>query len=267
MEILTNTNNYVVKRQNVFIDQNHIRHITYVINKDGKALSEFKVNLPEIHRPEISTTIVNEKVNFVNGFKVVQTSNGEYGYIRESDNALLPYRYDIAFDFNQYGFAIVGKDGNVTWINKDFQHLNLAGRMVDENKPNASWSKTDGWLSVDSFSNGNIPLSLIYDNKTIHNSVTAYFGIDGKLKEFYHYNGKLNDDYPKTHFNNGTPFDKSGNAIADNYLLFAKGYYTTYKYLIEFCKEKGFITLIDEEADKYFGNNDKKLTKYPINKK
>ena len=267
MENLTNTNNYVVKRGHVFVDQNHIRHITYMINQKGKTLSEIEVSLPEIHRPEISTKIINEKVNFVNGFKVVQTSNGEYGYVREGDNTLLPYRYDIALDFNKYGFAIVGKDGNVTWINKEFEHLNLAGRMVKDRKSNASWTRTDGWLSVDSFSEGNIPLSLVFDNKTIHNNVTAYFGIDGKLKEFYHYNGEINDDYPKTHFGNGTPFDKSGNAIADNYLLFAKGYYTTYKYLIEFCRQNGFIAVLGEEADKYFDNNGKKLIRIPTNQK
>jgi len=266
MESLTNKNNNVIRRGTVTIDENHIRHINYIINQNGKIISEIKVSLPEFHRPETSNKIINEKVNFVNGFKVVQTSNGEYGYIKEADNTLLPYRYDIAFDFNQYGFAIVGKDGNVTWINKEFQHLNLAGRMVEESKSNDSWSRTDGWLSVDTFSEGNIPLSLVYDNKSVHNNVTAYFGIDGKLKEFYHYNGEINDDYPKTHFSNGTPFDKSGNAIADNYLLFAKGYYTSYKYLIEFCRQKGFIKILDEEAAKYFDNNTGKKLIRNINK-
>ena len=69
--------------------------------------------------------IIDSNENFVNGFKVVKTANGEYAYIRESDNSLLPFRYDIAFDFNEFGFAIVGKDGSVSWINKDFKYLNI----------------------------------------------------------------------------------------------------------------------------------------------
>ena len=62
----------------------------------SEKLAYYKVNgeetiyvfLPENGRPVISTEIVTESSDFVNGFKVVETANGEYGYVRKEDNLL-----------------------------------------------------------------------------------------------------------------------------------------------------------------------------------
>ena len=74
--------------------------------------------------------------------------------IRGIDNYLLSYRYDIAFNFNDYGLAIVYKDGQLSWINSDFCYIDLMGQIVkieyeffaDEN-------------NISAFSKGDIPLS------------------------------------------------------------------------------------------------------------
>ena len=52
--------------------------------------------------------------------------------LSEKDNILLPYRYDIATDFNEYGFAMIGKNGKVSWIDKKFNYLNIEGKIEKE---------------------------------------------------------------------------------------------------------------------------------------
>ena len=108
----------VIRSCSIFIVRDRTRNICYTINQNTP-------NETNIHIK--SEKIIDDSNEFVNGFKVVQTENGEYAYVRESDNVLLPFRYDVAFDFNQYGFAIVGKDGSVSWIDTTFKYLNLEG--------------------------------------------------------------------------------------------------------------------------------------------
>ncbi|NLL44046.1 MAG: hypothetical protein GX247_00045 [Mollicutes bacterium] len=45
-----------------------------------------KVQLPKDGRPKPTNKIMFESEEFLNGFKVVVMSNGEYAYIREEDN-------------------------------------------------------------------------------------------------------------------------------------------------------------------------------------
>jgi hypothetical protein len=75
----------------------------------------------------------NQSIEYNNGFAVVQTSNGEFAYMEENTNKLLPYRYDVASQFNNHGFAIVGKANSVTFINRNFQYLSKNGTFVSEN--------------------------------------------------------------------------------------------------------------------------------------
>ena len=239
-----------VKIAKNIIENNHARSINYVVYRGEKAISTIKVKLPEVRRPEKSDKIIKSSQKFVNGYKIVQTENGEYGYIDEENNELLPYRYDLALDFNQYGYAIVGKDGNVTWINKKFEHLNIIGKMVKDYSTEKSWTKTDGWLKVSEFSKGNMPLSRVYDNKTKYGELVAYFNTSGELQEFYHYDNPNDDDFPKTYFIHGTSFDESDTATAENYLLLARGYFMTYSELVNFCKQNGITNIINENINK-----------------
>ena len=97
--------------------------IRYIIN--GNQIEH--VQVPDNFQNIISNTIIGETYEFINGFKIVKLLNAQYGYVRETDNVLLPYRFDIASQFNEEGIAIVAKDGVVTRINKEFN-------IVDENK-------------------------------------------------------------------------------------------------------------------------------------
>ena len=99
-------------------------HLLYGLVKEGAGIAskvlESQGVTPEKVAKEIeiligvnqnNLEIIDNSNDFVNGFKVVQTSNGEYAYVRQSDFQLLPFRYDVASDFNEYGFAMVGKKG------------------------------------------------------------------------------------------------------------------------------------------------------------
>ncbi len=75
--------------------------------------------------------IVDESRNFKKGYKVVQMASREYAYLEKKSGLLLKEPYDIATDFNKYGFAMVAKAGNVTWINQEFKFLDLWGRWIE----------------------------------------------------------------------------------------------------------------------------------------
>lgn len=164
----------------------------------------------------------------------------------------MPFRYDVAFDFNAFGFAIVGKDGSVSWIDRDFKYLNLQGEMVEE-ELDKNYAKFDGWQGISAFSKGNIPLSRVYDGRNTYGKI-AYFGTDGKFKEFYRYDGKIDMDsyFSRSTFAGGSTFNEKGHAISDGDMLFAKGYYVSYEDLIKLSMEKGFIDSISADAEKCF---------------
>ena len=258
MDKLPKNINSIIRSSAIFIKK-EVRHICYEINEKEESSANIRVQLPKYHRPKKSDEIIDSNENFVNGFKVVKTANGEYAYIRESDNSLLPFRYDIACDFNEFGFAIVGKDGSVSWINKDFKYLNIQGEMVEE-ELDKNWSKFDGWQGISAFSKGNLPLSRVYDGRNTYGRI-SYFGTDGKFKEFYRYDGKIDNHFSKSTFTSGSTFDEKGHAIADGDMLFAKGYYLSYKDLIKLSMEKGFIDSISEDAEKCFDKKTARVLK------
>jgi len=250
MQKLPKDSNYTVRSANVIIYENNVKEIYYLISKNDKIIEEIKIKLPRTSEPNESNKIINKNNKFINGYKVVKVASGEYSYIDEANELLVPYRYDIAFDFNEYGYAIVCKDGNVTWINKNFHYLDSNGLFVKDT-PNSNWQSSDVWQRVTSFSESKNPLSLVSKNRGLCKK-TAYLETTGKLKQFYRYDGKLVNTNPHSVFRQGTTFDKDGIAMADDCMLFDKGYYMTYKDLIKICNQKGIIDTVVEEAEKYF---------------
>ena len=168
-----------------FVDKGTERY-AYILNEGTDKEVHLTVLLPYYSRPDISFDIIDDSREFVNGFKLVQTANMEYAYVKEEDSTLLPFRYDIATDFNEYGYAMVGKDGKVSWIDKNFKYLNNKYEMVKEDS-----SKFNGFLSVSDFSKGEHPLSKVCSCSYDWNKKTSYFGVDGKIKEFSRYDGKI----------------------------------------------------------------------------
>ncbi len=234
------------------------RNIEYCIKENEGSEICVWVKLPKYNRPKKSDEIIDESNSFVNGFKVVKTSNGEYAYVREDDNSLLPFRYDIACNFNEFGFAMVGKDGTVSWIDKNFKYLNHWGNMVEE-KLDKTWFEFDGWQSISDFSGGDIPLSCVHQGV---DTKTSYFGTDGKIKVFYRYYSELGILLcPKKSFGSGSMFDEKGRATTDGDILFAKGYYVSSKDLLNLCMETGLTDSIIKEVDKCLEKENQKVFK------
>ena len=234
----------------------------YVMNKGEK--SEFWVytgRLPLNGRPERSDIIISQATsNFINGFLVVKTANGEYGYVRESDSVLLPYRYDVAFNFNDYGYAMVARDGSASWIDKNFNILK-EDKLVSD-KPG---SKLDAWFSISNFSKSETPLSRVYKFNTSGalGALTKYFGTDGKIKIFYKYDGKIRKTYDTDHFYDSSEFDEKGHAIGPLLFLFDKGFYVYKDDFFNLAVKGEEVDTICAEAYKFFEKEPKKLELKP----
>lgn len=167
----------------------------------------------------LSTQIKAASKKFVNGFKLVKMSDDKYAYIQEKDMTLLPYRYDYATNFNEFGLAIVGKDGGVSWINKDFKYLNSKGEMVIEE--NGLLKYFDGWQGLYNFSGKENPLSRLFSCAEEYGK-TVYFDTNGKIKDFYQNDGSIINE-----FYTGEDFNEHDQAVADNYVLLSKGFCTS----------------------------------------
>ena len=231
-----------------FVD-NKTERYAYILNEGTDKEVRVTVLLPYYSRPDISYDIIDGSRDFVNGFKVVQTANMEYAYVKEESNTLLPFRYDIATDFNEYGYAMVGKDGKVSWIDKNFKYLNNKYEMVNEDS-----SKFNGFLSVSDFSKGEHPLSKVCSCGSDWNRKTSYFCVDGKIKEFSRYDGEIirDSDSIKNFSYYSEDFNDKGYATANNdwLILLSSGYYLYTKDLIRICEEKGFLDTISSRVEK-----------------
>lgn len=229
----------------------------YEIDCENGTKRNIFVNIPKYHKPYKTDRIVDSNNEFVNGFKVVKLANDCYSYVREEDNMLMPCFYDIAFDFNHYGLAIVGKAGSVSWINKDFDYLDSKGNTVSEKED--SWKDFNGWDALFNYSEGDIPLSRLFCGKEDYGRV-VYVDKDINVKRFYQYDGEINKNVFRSEFFKGTDFNNNGYAIADNYILYKNGFCIAKEDIIKLCLEEGFIDLLFDDAIEKF-ENDKKLIK------
>ena len=231
-----------------FVDKGTERY-SYILNEGTDKEVRVTVILPYYSRPDISFDIIDDSRDFVNGYKVVQTANKEYAYVREEDNKLLPYRYDIATDFNEYGYAMVGKDGKVSWVDKNFKYLNSKYEMVKEDS-----SKFNGFLSVSDFSKGENPLSKVCSCDYDWDRKTSYFGVDGKIKEFARYDGEIIRDGNsiKKFSYYSEDFNDKGYATVNNdwLILLSSGYSLSTKDLTKICEEKGFLETLSSRIAK-----------------
>lgn len=152
------------------------------------------------------------------GLKVVKLSNGEYAYLQ--DGILLPYRFDIALNFNRYGYALVGKNGNVTWLSKGFRYLTKEGIWYPF-KEN-SMQEQECFTDITDFTCPDYPLSRMnYLDKT-GLTKTMYMNPYGHIQVFY---GNDPSDKSIKVFDEATTFNTFGEADTKEYYLHAEGLY------------------------------------------
>ncbi len=192
-------------------------------------------------------TIKESSDKFVNGFKVVRLDNGKYSYVRESDNQLVPFKYDFACDFNEYGMAMVAKGGYVTWINTDFE-VSISGLLnMYEDKSDINFV---GWHKITEFSNGKTPLSIMefrnvkrYGKYVLDKSYALAFRTSGKALKFF------NAEKPgesKYQFTSIDPFNNNEQTVAydgngdtrDCYVIQSDGLYISAEKFIELISQR-----------------------------
>jgi hypothetical protein len=102
MEKICEMNNANVEVMDDYIKVYNETDVKY-FSKDGKELKNTEV--------------------YSNNKLFVKVENEQYGFVDANGNVVVDYKYDKAYEFNQYGFAAVKKDGKWGAINEQGQEV------------------------------------------------------------------------------------------------------------------------------------------------
>lgn len=241
-----------IERDGKVEDKNGYRQISYILNRGTEEELFVETCFKDAKEyQESNQEIISAREEVINGLRLVKLKTGEYAYTTEKGE-LLPYRYAIASDFNEYGFAMVGKkDGNVTWINKKFQYLATNGKIVgftDNSNTLPSYISTK---KVSTFSKGEIPLgSITFESTTQILEGTSYIDAKGNIKEFAQYSGKNSTyNHKFTLFKEDLEFNPKGYVYQEKEkaILLATGYYITTASIIDIVMENIMIDNLFKE--------------------
>lgn len=212
----------------------------YIINEgtetETRIVSISNLWLTKVNRT--SNEIIDDSNDFVNGFKIVELSNGQFAYVN-LENELLPYRFDVASNFNEYGLAMIANNNEVSWIDKDFNYISWHGTTEKYDNKLSS-----GFKMVEQFSKGNNPLSRLH---LTYNTVN-YVKPSLEIKDFVSIKLNENNEFEISRTDEGEPIrsiifvgtSNFENGIAEknkdadekrkkdfDFVLYDDGYYTT----------------------------------------
>ena len=230
------------------IDNN--KKISYAIEIEDDDYIFYNVIVPINGVVYNENKIASGSDEFVYGYKVVQLENGQYAYLSEKTKELLPVlRFDFATNFNKYGYAMIAKNGKVSWMNTDFMYLNYKGYWI-ENYADFEYNALD---KINEFSKGEIPLSLVSGDDPFGETfgLKGYIDTNGVLKTFYRYN--LNDMVIRNAFitfTSAEDFDESGFTKVDDGFISDKGYYFKLDDLLKLNKTNSFLSILNDTLDK-----------------
>lgn len=219
---------------------------------------------------EMCVDIIDDPGVFTNGFKVVRLSDGLFGYVREEDGMLLPERFLIAGEFDEYGFAMVGKENGVTFIDKDF---NALASLKSYRNGNESFTLLDR-LNLDGLDplkfdnrqgNACVPQAVIgyshnrfFIGHVCFGNLVSYVDLEGNVKPFYKYGIDVPEKYFSALPNNdksdileslyAKQFNRDGYLVLENLILFEAGYYSTFEDITSLLIQSGnpFIKNLSE---------------------
>lgn len=223
------------------------RTICFKIN-EGRKDSYYIVSgeVPNNGRPEPSSTIIKSSDHFINGFKVVMLSNGEFAYVSESDNSLLPFRFDLATDFNEFGLAMVAKGHYVTWMNQEFKILSKEGEYMDV--LDEETFNRNGFMSVEKFRNEETPLSSVTFAQT-GDYKCSYVDKNGEIKLFHSLDEQGNLDLSKgvSSFCDSEPisFNPYGYTLTAPWALLSSGVILNIYELVDICEQNGMLDILN----------------------
>ena len=186
----------------------------YIINKGME--NEKKIFCCNNYSDNINRTKIENDNSFVNGFKLVEYRpsyytkdfltgkpiTSKFAYMNDSGQ-MIPYLFDIATDFDEYGYAIVGNDGKLTMIDKDFNYVSVTHGLVS-GKINYEFDE------ITKFSDGVRPLAKLTVYKEKYEQI-RYLRTDGKFQKFHRCtpSGFIGSDSTDTHLNT-SEFNKLG---------------------------------------------------------
>lgn len=206
--------------------------------------------------------IEDDSRDFVRGYKVVTMKDGSFAYLREEDGKLLPYRFDIASDFNELGFAMVGLGRGVTWLNKKFEILT---GTYWEPYTDLGIHEAPNWCGVREFSGSpETKLSALFQPVFGGNVLMGcYMNSFGELQYFYRFNGELKPEKTdcivipqKSILFRGTvalnlkdyDFDGNGYLRFEDRIYFARGFFITLEDLFKLSKQRGLLENLNREV-------------------
>lgn len=245
------------------------RKPTFIVVDDQKQAHVHETSWIHQHYCHVTMEdVIDESTEFVNGFKRVLFSDMSYGYIEEQTQRLLPFKFNIASDFNEHGYAMVGTNGGVGLINRDMKALCYGCVKQDLDSVLVSYpSRWKNWESgyVESFDYQGRSYFLICEHNLIkindhyrHKTVARFLNEDGKgicfvplrgsksLDQFYKvsidpYN--ISDDIKHLAFN------EHGFCIFGQFVIFASGYYCTYEEIFQKPEVLQYIAELSENIN------------------
>lgn len=246
--------------------------ISYKYIDENGELGEFNVfyRRYKYKTEEMSAEIIDDPGVFTNSFKVVRLSDGLFGYVREEDGVLLPERFLIAGEFDEHGFAMVGKENGVTFIDKDF---NAIASLKSYRNGNESFAPLrlldlkglDPLRFNDGQGNACVPQAVIgylhnrfFIGHVCFRNLVSYVDLEGNVKSFYKYGVDVPEKWFTTLPNNDKSdileslyakrFNKDGYLVLDNLILFEAGYYSTFEDITNLLIQSGnpFIKNLSE---------------------
>lgn len=156
------------------------------IDLDDTRSIDYKMNFKVIN------VLINDDYSFkkenidfmydeVNGFTRVLMKDGKFALYDVVNDKFSAFTYDVVTDFNDFGYAMVGRYGGVTWIDRNFNVIDREGKLSLDNGENIN--NKNSFTSVHAFSNGKSPLSKV---TVIGDEIfSSFVNTDLEIQKFY----------------------------------------------------------------------------------
>ena len=88
-------------------------------------------SIDDIESEDFTIDWENSSDSFHFGYRLVRFVDGTFGYVKKGNGEeICPFKFDIASEFNEYGLAMIGKNGCVNWIDHNFEYLSMSGNKI-----------------------------------------------------------------------------------------------------------------------------------------
>lgn len=217
-----------------------------------------KVNL---NKYSSTYEMCEEGENFVNGFKRVKFVDGTYSFVSEETGELLPYKFNVATDFNEYGFAMVAIDYGVSWFYKGKVLFDSNGKV----ELKRWYGDSQKFLTVvEDFEDFlGCPVSMVYETyadrakDSYKHFIEAHFlNSNG---DFITFKAVNDEERVQSSFRDSFNWDENmldvlgrlkkcskGFVLFGNYIIFSSGYFCTCD---EFCRRPDIMKVISRFND------------------